>query len=455
MRWERARRVRAVRAVLLGVVVCVAAGLPPAAGEAMPLGTYGGAVLATTVSFSGETNQFSGLPAVANVPYVTAVLESSPAGVATATVFDTGPLGQAGVATGNQYAYDYGAPEQMRMFQPQYATARHPGKPQEVSRSSVGGSDPSGTGGAEAATASAAAAADRVEARAEAAGVRMAAPEGSPSWGEQATPWVVRAATMSSAGGIVATATNVAFEATTFASGLEVLRGLIRIDSLRSVARATMGFDGPATESELVAGGVSIGGVPVVLTQNGPKVAEDEIPGGADGLRDARARLREALAPASVDVRVIDSERHESRSETGSLEARAIVGGIRITWVTPSPDVAIPTQHFSVILGGAEAGGHAELPKETESGPTTSLPGDETDSRTPAVTPAPPVYVNSEPPLPPADDKPVRVLGTWVGRKSPRSGGGLLALFGLWNILVGAVLVRARARGIAARGGAG
>ena len=124
MRWDRARRGRAVRAVVLGLIACVAAGLPPAQGEVVPLGTYGGSVVATAVSFSGETNQFSGLPALANVPYVTAVLESSPAGVATATVFDTGPLGQAGVATRNQYAYDYAAPELVPVFQPHYATAR-------------------------------------------------------------------------------------------------------------------------------------------------------------------------------------------------------------------------------------------------------------------------------------------------------------------------------------------
>ena len=450
MRWDRARRARIARAGVLGVVVCVAAAVPPAAGYTPPLGTYGGAVVAMAISVSGETNQFSGLPALLSVPYVTAVLESSPAGVASATVFDLGPLGQAGVATGNQYAFDYGAPEQMRLSQPQYATARYPGKPEEVSRSSVGGADPSGAGSAEAASASAAAAADKVEARAEVAGARMLAPAGSPSpGGAQASPWIVRGEALSSTGRIVATATHISYEAKTSASDLEALGGLIRIGSMRSLARATMGVDGTATESELVVGGVSIAGVPVVITQDGPKVAEEGIPGGPDGLRDARARLREALAPSAVDVRVLDSERREARTETGSLEARTIVGGIRIGWTTPSPNASVPAQRFAVVLGGADAGGHAELPDEIAPG-TTHVPsirgGDQLPAFTFAPTPSPTLAV----PPADADDDEVRVLGTSVAGKSHRSGGGLLAMFALWNVVVVAVLVSARRRGMAA-----
>ncbi|MFA5787222.1 MAG: hypothetical protein WDA71_09645 [Actinomycetota bacterium] len=439
-------------AVLLGALGAA----NPAAGKAPQLASYGGATRATAVSFHGETNMFAGLPEEANSPYATGVLESSPAGEASATVFDSGPLAQAGVATINQYAEQYGAPEQLRASQPQYATARYPGKPEEVSQTSIGQTDPSGMGSAGAGSASAKAAEDMVQAKAKAAGTTVAPPGGIPETGIPgmgSSPYAYGADNSEASIRIEARADGLFFESLSSADGVDIAGGLMHFDSVRSTAQILNDGKDPKTYAELVANGATAGGVPVVLGPNGPEVATNQIPGGADALRQAREQLLAALDPIQMKVEVLHTEQTTTKPKEPGMPAtaRVIVGGIRISWVTPVPNESVPEQTIVVILGAAEAEGHAVVAvaqASESSGGESTEPGPEEVGGGVSTYEIPPVSGSTSSTASPGS--PTRpssqVLVGNLARQSRRSGWLLLALFALWQMAATSVLVSALRR---------
>ncbi|MFA5787564.1 MAG: hypothetical protein WDA71_11405, partial [Actinomycetota bacterium] len=338
--------------------------IPPAAGKAPQLAAYGGSAIAQATKVRGETNAFAGLPAEVNIPFAQGVLESSPAGEATAAVLDTGPLGATVVPS-----------------QPQYATALYPGGPTESRGASVDSSDPSGVSHVAAGSAFAKTGEDKSEATSRAAGTSFLPPAGTsvPTVPGGESPNALHTGSSEATIRVEATAEGLVSVAESSAQGVDILGGLIHFDSVHSIARAVSDGKNPKVSGDLSVAGATAGGVPVVIGASGMSVAGNLVPGGPAALKPAQDALNAALAPMQLACQSLAVTQSVTKPPApgASAAARVVVGGVRCDWTTPSPSEGVPQQHVAVILGAAEAEAHAApaIPASAEGAPTEETAG--------------------------------------------------------------------------------
>ncbi len=123
-------------------------------------------------------------------------------------------------------------------------------------------------------------------------------------------------------------------------SGVRLLGGLIDIGSVRSHSRVTDDANGTrVVDASLEVTGVTVGGVPAQLTEDGLVLGDPE---GATGPLDQQlqSQLNTLLTQLGVQVSILDAE-ELSDDETGGV---ASVGGLLI-------EAAVPVNDLSVLPG--------------------------------------------------------------------------------------------------------
>ena len=169
-------------------------------------------------------------------------------------------------------------------------------------------------------------------------------------------------------------------EATTTMQGVRLVGGLIQIDSLRSVSRIVDdGRGAPSEEADLTIGGITVGGVPAQITDDGLVVGS---PTGADGplVQQLASSLNDLLRDLGVQITPLAVEHGED--DAGLAFARS--GGVLVEYgvdvqdlpILPGPQGDVDPNGFytgTIVLGQTGVRGlaaHIDLPESAALPPT-------------------------------------------------------------------------------------
>jgi hypothetical protein len=317
-------------------------------------------------------------------PLSHAHVDSSPFAEGTASPADTGPLGQTGAS-------------QATVSQPQYADVRYPPGGPARTVGSPGG--PYATASAQLNSGSASATAGgEVPAQAQAtrwSGLFRALD----SWRQQfltaddaarfpppraaSTPdgsdgdTSLAQVTFDPKGGVLTDVGDARVQRASYGGGAISIRNVH--------VRVQLPNNGTPTATIVIDGGnVSVGGVPVVVGQNGVSVANQQVPGIGQDLQSANAALNQTLAASGVSVHTVAPQVDKSANQE-TVDAE----GIEVDINQPSTLPGVPRQTIRHILGEVFADSLATPgtpPGETPPAATTGPPSPAT---TPGATPAP------------------------------------------------------------------
>ncbi|MFA5890879.1 MAG: hypothetical protein WDA27_08005 [Actinomycetota bacterium] len=453
------RRLCFMSSGILVLFLAVAGPDPLRASPPTPLGYFGGTALSSSISIHTASDAFSDIPVVNfGIPYSTASLDSAPSAAATGTYLDTGQLVQFLASQGGK-------------TQPQYASSRYPGSAQEAKATVVDETDPTGQFRIEAATATSRTSETLAQAASSVFGLTSPPPSNpTPDTGaSRSGPGVqlqssfrslsralnqIRAArglpsvAVSNPGETLKVAKlttqsqvreqhgRVLVETEAVADGVALGGGVVRIRSVKAVARVVT--DGVAASSEpyLEIADASVGGFPVRITADGIKIADNDSPFGPEDLADLNTQINQALSDSGWRIRTLGSDQ-TNEGASGS----ALVLGIGIGWESPVPsNSGLPGLGFAVVIGKAEAdvyGSRAAIARA----PNASADDDDSDI-SPGFQYGGIVTTPGTAVQPPPADTP-SLDSRALGASSPRRGGGLVALFGVWQLSIVATVFEA------------
>jgi len=293
-------------------------------------------------------------------------LDGSPFTEGAASWADTGPLGQTLVAGAG-------------FHQPQYADARYPGNQRSASAGSAGGPYATASAGPTKSSAYAtlastlpgggapsASAARLLALRAALSAWRAqyltaddahrypmprasaASPDGADGMTSTATE------ALDDSGALVSTGDS-RVESASFGGGMITLRAIHTAVSVTNAGK-------PKHSIAIEVGQASVGGVPVVVGQDGVVVAGTQVPGLAGAIQQVSAALNQALASAGYAVRAVAPSIVKSTNQE-TIDAAAVA----VTFLQPAPPPGIPYQNVTFALG--------EVFDDSLAVPTPPLPG--------------------------------------------------------------------------------
>lgn len=138
-----------------------------------------------------------------------------------------------------------------------------------------------------------------------------------------------------------------------------VVQGALVLEGVVGRATASAAGTDRSAAATMDVGSVTVGGVPVVLDEQGLSVAENQVVAGAD-VAAANEQLQTILAEAGIEVRLLAAVQQQD-----DRAARASSGGVAIT-VTTASNEAVPRNVVGVVVGRGEVTLSAE--------PDTSAP---------------------------------------------------------------------------------
>ena len=319
---RRALCAAAAVAVVAATVVPAGGGLAAADNV---LSAYGADAAGTGVHVIGGSNAFPDFRTGAvdnSYPLAAAHVDASPAALATASVADTGPLGQTAAATANG------------VQQPQYATANYPVTPTD--------SKGEGTSVAEATV---------TETTADARGSVGTAGSGGPGAGESPDDPAHTSsdtgeghATVDRATGAVTARSVGHVDHATFGGGVLV------IGSVDVTAQVVAQLDAASPSYTVAVGGATVNGTPVQITDKGVVVRDAPLPGSDAMTKVVNEQLNQALTSSGFEVFVAPPV-----VDASGPRASVFVSGVHVRYTQPAAAPSVPTQSVEYVLGEARA----------------------------------------------------------------------------------------------------